>query len=139
MNQPGRRRVLFDFLPQTQNVHIHSTIGNSAVLPPDGVQQLLATEDNAWPAHQEFQKTEFGGGQGKVLPGQFHLATAAVQFHAAGFEEAGWRRLRPELKLDAGDQFADEERFNNIIVRAKLEPDAVGFGSAAPVKKSVSV
>ncbi len=40
-------------------------------------------------------------------------------------------RLRAELQLDARDQFADEERLDDVVVRAQFEADdAVGFRSA---------
>jgi hypothetical protein len=95
VNQPGVGRVGFDLLPQPQDVHIHGAVGDGAILPPDGVQQLLAAEDHARTAHQEFQQPELGGGQDRFSPIQFHLATAAVQLHAAGLQQragAAWLR-----------------------------------------------
>ena len=36
--------------------------------------------------------------------------------------------ISPELNLDSRDQLADEERFDNVVVRAQLETDdPVGF------------
>lgn len=37
MDQPGRRRILLDFLPQAQDVDVDGTVGNGSVLPPHGV------------------------------------------------------------------------------------------------------
>ena len=137
MNQPGRRRVLFDLLAQAQNIHVDGAIGDGAILPPNGVQQLFAAEDHARPAHQKFQQPELGGGQGEVLAVELHLAAAAVEFDAAGFEQPRGRGLRAELELDARDQFADEERLDDVVVRAQLKADdAVGFGSARGEKNN---
>ena len=93
MNQARRGSVLFDFLPQPQNVDIDRAVGDRAILPPDGIQQLFAAEDHARPAHQEFQQPELGGGQRQRFAVQRHLAAAAVEFDPAGLEQARRARL----------------------------------------------
>ena len=65
---------------------------------------------------------------GAVQP---HLATGAVEFHAAGLQNARRGGLIAELQLDAGDQFAHEERLHHIIVGAEFQPhDAVRLAGA---------
>ena len=49
----------------------------------------------------------------------------------AGFEDAGGRGLRAELQADAGNEFADKERFDDVVVGTQFEADdAVGFRGA---------
>ena len=132
MDQPGSGGVLLDFLAQPKNIDVDCAIGDCAVLSPDSIEQLLAAENHARPGHQELQQPEFGGSQREALAAQFHLAAAAIQFEAAGFQQAGGRGLGAELQLDARDQFADEKRLDDVIVGAQFQTDdAVGFGGAA--------
>ena len=63
MNQHRIGRVALHLLAQPQDVDVHRAVGDGAVLAPHGVQQLLAAEDHARPAHQEFEQAELGGGE----------------------------------------------------------------------------
>src|SRR5437764_4389785 len=56
MDQDRARRVLLHFLPQAQHVDVYRAIRDGAVLPPYGVEQLLAAEDYARPVHQKFEQ-----------------------------------------------------------------------------------
>ena len=51
----GRSAFLLDLLTQAQDVDVDGAVGDGAVVAPDGVEQLLAAEHYAGPAHQEFQ------------------------------------------------------------------------------------
>ena len=62
MNQPWIGRVGLDLLPQPKHINVHGAVGDGAILPPYGVQQLLTAEDHPRTAHQEFEQTELRRG-----------------------------------------------------------------------------
>src|SRR5262249_45528010 len=58
-----------------------------------------------------------------------------VEFDTAYFDHARSDGLIPELKLNARDQFADEERLDYIVVGAKLQPhNPIGLRRAGSQK-----
>src|SRR5215471_17697745 len=131
MNQHRAGRVLLHLLAKTQHVDIDRTVGDGAILTPYRVEELLATEHYAGPAHQEFQQAELRRRQREELSIEAHLTAGAVELHAAGLQYADRRRLIAELQFDARDQLAHEERLDHVIVGAELQTDdAVGFAGA---------
>src|SRR5262249_18624674 len=70
--------VGFDLLPQAQDVDVHGAIRDGAIVSPHRIEQLLAAEDDARTAHQEFQKTKFGSGERKLLARKVHSAAGAI-------------------------------------------------------------
>src|SRR5260370_689925 len=49
-----------------------------------------------------------------------------------GFQQRRTARLLSKMDLDAGDQLANEKRFDDVIVRPKLQPDnAICFRCAS--------
>src|SRR5207244_743613 len=70
---------------------------------------------------------------------QPNVATGAVQFDAAGFENQRGHGLVTELELDAGDQFAHEERLHHVIVGAQFQADNAVGSEARAVRKMMGV
>ena len=126
----------FGFLTQTEYVDVDRAVGHRAVVAPDRIQQLLAAENDARTAHQELQQPKLGRGERKRLPVEPDAATAPVQFQSAGLQQARRRRLAAELNLDAGDQLADEERLDDVVVRAQFQARQCGrFPRRGPSEK----
>src|SRR5262245_10624827 len=131
MDQLGVRGIFFHLLAQSQDVHIHGAVGDGAVLPPYGVEQLVPAEDHTLAAHHEFQEPKLGGGEPKQVAIQLGAATAPVELDRPYLYHARWFGGRSELQLDADDQLPHEERLDHIIARSQLEADdTVGLRTA---------
>ena len=50
-------------LAQADDLHVDRPVGDRIILPPDGVDDLVAGEDPAGAAGQEVQDAKFGKGQ----------------------------------------------------------------------------
>src|SRR5262249_51010458 len=101
----------------------HGAVRDGAIVSPHRIEQLLAAEDDARTAHQEFQKTKFGSGERKLLARKVHSAAGAIEFELAALQEFRNRLLAAEMNLDSRDQFAHEERLDDVIVCAQFQAD----------------
>jgi len=73
---------------------------------PDGIEELLAREDDAGAGHEEFEEAELSGGQGEDVG---ETAGGAVEFKRAGLQRANRLGELAKPDLDARDQLTDEE------------------------------
>src|SRR5579863_8556787 len=115
--------VGLNFLAQAQDVDLHCAVGHRAVVAPDCVQKLLAAIHHARAAHQKIQQAEFRGGQGNFGAMPQYAATGAIQLQGSRANGADRHGLATELVLDASDQLADEEWFDDIVVGAEFEAE----------------
>ena len=76
--------ILLDImLPDSDGLDICKGIRNDSELAQTPIIFLTARASET----DRIVGLELGGGQRKILASQFHLAAAAVQFHAAGFQQ----------------------------------------------------
>ncbi len=120
-DEDGSGCIGFNLLAEPEDVNVHGTVGNGAVVTPNGVEKLFATEDNAWACHQKFEKAKFGGGELKVRIVELDAARGAVEFEISGLEHFDGGLARTEVNLDAGNEFAYEERLDDVIVGTEFK------------------
>ncbi len=75
----GTLRIGFDFLTDAAHIHIHRPRGHEAGIAPDGIQQVIATEDPARMPGKIVQQTKFGRRGGGQLSRTFNcIALASI-------------------------------------------------------------
>src|SRR5258706_5954067 len=129
-NQLGPAGGGFDLAPQAQYLHVDAAVEHVLIVAAAQVQQLLTAED-------ALGRAEKSGKQSKLRVGQLDAiavvrskpARAQVEFPSAETESLGsaaldmndGMRLRAAQDgADAREQFAQVERFGQIIVRAEF-------------------
>ena len=89
---------------------------------PDVTRQRLARHDLALVAHQEFEQLELTNGQVDRPATAQHLARDQIHLEVADREP---RRIRhaaaAHQRTDAGEQFGEGERLDEVVVRAGVE------------------
>lgn len=79
--------IEFDLLAQPSYVDIYGTlIVHVGSVPPDHVNDLRASEDQAGVLCKRYKQPKFDWGQGNLLPAAPHLATATIDDKVAGVE-----------------------------------------------------
>ncbi len=130
-DEDGGGGIGFDLLTQAKDVDVDRAVGYGAVVAPDRVEQLFPAENYTGARHQKFKETEFGGGELKVGIVELDAAGSAIQFEVASLEDLGGRLVCAEVNLYAGDEFADKERLNDVVVCAEFEAeDSICFTGA---------
>lgn len=110
--------IRFDLLAEAQDVDVDGAVGDGAIVAPNGIEQLLTTEDYTGAAHQEFEQPELGRGQGEKRAIEAGFAAAAIELKRGGLQDTRGAGLAAELNFDAGDELTHKERFDDIVISA---------------------
>src|SRR5271166_3599238 len=117
-------RLRLNFLPQANNVRVYRSGRRKAVVPPNVLQQPVASQGFARMVEEVLQQLELFRGEVQSLAFARNLATAQVDLDFA--EGKFFAALRdgprpPENRFDPRQKFANRKRLGDIIIGAEFQ------------------
>ena len=94
LHQPLQKKRL-ERLTQSPNVHVHRTLFDISITPPDPVEQLTPREDALRVGHEEMQQAVFGGSQGYLALARAHAVTGIIELESLYFHRVCGAGRRP--------------------------------------------
>ena len=130
-HEDGMLRIGFDFFAQAADVDVHAARSDEALGAPDGIEQLITSENAIGTGREEIEQAKFEGAHGHGLAGAGDAVCGGIDSQGADFYGLFRRsaRLSPaEQSFHARDEFAGTEWLGDVIVGAEFEADdPIGF------------
>ncbi|MGA6960947.1 MAG: hypothetical protein WCC67_07265 [Candidatus Acidiferrales bacterium] len=121
-------------------MNVNAAIRGNEFAAENGLDQIIAADDNSWSSQEESKEIEFDRGQIEVAVLAPNGARAGIQFNIteddwfwSGRAGSGNRGIAaPQDGLNTGGQFAGIKRLHQVIVRADFETvNAIGLFAAS--------
>src|SRR6266850_3978440 len=115
--------VVLDLCAQGGNAAVHTAIINHDVMPPNGIQNLIAGDRTTGSLHEKFEEPKFFCGESDLTILSKKFVGSEIEAAVAKLINRRSSRLTPAEKcFGAGQQFADAEWLGDIIIRAQFQP-----------------
>src|SRR5271156_121084 len=85
LHEDGVLRVCLDFFAQAADVHIHAARSDKALGAPDGIEQLIASENTIGTGGEKIEQAKFEGAHGHGLAGARDAVSGRVNAKSANF------------------------------------------------------
>ena len=123
MTAPGQDKLLPKFLAQIENMHVQHIGKRVIVLIEEMFIEIRAGDDLTAMQGEIFKDNIFPRGEGDGLPRAGDRARGGVELHLADDQQAaGLPGAAADDGPQAGKEFGVVERFDQIIIRAGVEP-----------------